>query len=190
MKTSLIAFVLATAVFFLGCGVSKKEGTSSLDARSPLASPQKPAAVEVGPKTTGLLMKQGKLLKMKEDGSADEVVAEVVLTNGTKVSKEGKILFPDGTKMTLPEGSSLQMDGQVQGNDPLMPDEETVKGFQMKEGKVMTVMKDDKSLPMANYMKLKNGTVVETDGTLVMKDGTRSNLKEGGMILVNGEIGK
>jgi len=188
MKRTIItaSWILGCSIFLLACHPSKPQAAPPTESGTISTSSQK-TAVEAGPKTVGLLMKGGKVLKMKEDGSGDELSDEISLANGAKVSKEGKILFVDGTHMTLPDGSLIQMDGQMQGNDPLMPDEEAVKGFQMKDGKMMTVMKDEKTSAMANYMKLKSGIVVETDGTLVMKDSTRDQLKEGGMILVNGQ---
>jgi hypothetical protein len=188
MKKTIImaSWILGCGLFLMACHPSKPQAAPTV-ASTPVASPPQKPAADVGPKTVGLLMHGAKVLKMKEDGSGDEVMDEVILTNGTKVSKDGKILFSDGSKMTLPDGSLIQMDGQMQGNDPLMPDEEAVKGFQMKDGKMITVMKDEKTSAMVNYMKLKSGIVVETDGTLVMKDGTRDQLKEGAVILVNGQ---
>ena len=48
----------------------------------------------------------------------------------------------------------------------------------------------DKATPMENDATLKNGTMVDTKGNVVMKDGKKATLKNGECILAqNGKIG-
>src|SRR5262245_27245792 len=114
--TVILVLFLGIAAASLGCRQAKES-----EKAAPPTNPEKSGTVETGPKTVGILRNHGKLLKMKEDGSGDEVTADVVLSNGTKVTKEGTILLSDGRKLGLPEGSLIQMDGTMQGNDPVMP---------------------------------------------------------------------
>ncbi len=189
-KAKSLLTILSLILAMTSC-TKKEENAKSVVIPSPASTVSvKPSDGPAEPKVTGLLMQGERLLKMKEDGAADEVTMEITLTDGTKVSKDGKIIFADGRKATLPSGSAIQMDGKMQGTDSLIPDDMTVKGFQMKDGKMMMVMKDGKTTPMDTYIRLKNGATVETDGTIMKKDGTHDTLKEGNVVLLGGSIVK
>ena len=121
--------------------------------------------------------KDDELTKLKDNGEGDELTADVTLSDGTIVSKDGAITFPSGRKATLADGSAIQMNGKMQGSDSLIPDEATAKGFQKKDAKMVMVMKDGKLASMDTSMRLENGTTVETDGTISARDGALDTLR-------------
>ena len=57
----------------------------------------------------------------------------------------------------------------------------------MKGGKLM-VMKGGKTTDMTESMNLSNGSVVNTDGTLTMSDGTSKQLKNGDCVYMDGKM--
>lgn len=66
---------------------------------------------------------------------------------------------------------------QVKSNDHLA----------MKNGK-MWVMKDGKATEMVKEMDMPNGSKVMTDGTVIMKDGSKVQLKDGDKMGMKGYI--
>jgi hypothetical protein len=62
------------------------------------------------------------------------------------------------------------------------------KCFVMENGKVMAV-KHGKEMTLTQNMMLKNGATIMPDGTVKMKDGTMSMLKEGQYVDVDGKMG-
>jgi hypothetical protein len=60
--------------------------------------------------------------------------------------------------------------------------------YVMEKGKVMS-MKNGKEMAMSKNMMLSNGATIMTDGTVKMKDGTTTMLKEGQYVDMNGKIG-
>lgn len=56
----------------------------------------------------------------------------------------------------------------------------------MMDGKMM-VMKDNKVTPLTNEVTLSDGTKVMADGTVLAKDGTKSMLKEGDLLGMDGK---
>jgi thiol-disulfide isomerase/thioredoxin len=57
-----------------------------------------------------VMKKEGKMVKMKEDGSVLEMVDEMMMADGTKVMPDGKIKMTDGKEMMIEEGESLLLD--------------------------------------------------------------------------------
>ena len=57
----------------------------------------------------------------------------------------------------------------------------------MKDGK-MTMVKNGKSMPMAQDMTMSDGSMCMTDGTCKMKDGTTMKMKEGQCMMMNGKM--
>jgi hypothetical protein len=57
----------------------------------------------------------------------------------------------------------------------------------MKDGKMM-VMKGGETTAMDQEMTMTNGTVVGTDGSVKMKDGTSRQLKDGDCVYMDGKV--
>ena len=63
-------------------------------------------------KTDGLLMKDGKMMQMK-DGQAVAIEKDVTLKNGTIVMTDGTIKTKDGKTVILKDGDWIMMDGSI-----------------------------------------------------------------------------
>ena len=57
------------------------------------------------------------------------------------------------------------------------------------QGGSVLVVKENKTMKLDKDKTLKNGTVVTTDGTVKLADGTTSKLKEGDRIYFDGRLG-
>jgi hypothetical protein len=61
-------------------------------------------------------------------------------------------------------------------------------GVMMKNGKMM-MMKDGKPIgPMEHEMTMGNGTTVMMDGTMKMKDGKETHMKDGQIMMLDGKM--
>ena len=58
----------------------------------------------------------------------------------------------------------------------------------MQDGHMMTRMKDGQTTPMAENMTMSNGTLVKTDGTCTMPNGTKTTMKNGQCVMMNGKM--
>jgi len=65
----------------------------------------------------------------------------------------------------------------------------THDGAIMKDGK-MLLMKNGQAIPLTQDLVLANGTIITAVGTVKMKDGTTTTLKEGDYVLMDGTRGK
>jgi hypothetical protein len=61
---------------------------------------------------TGVIMKDGKLLMMK-DGQTTQLTSDLTLDNGAIVTADGNIKSKDGTVTTLKEGEYVTMEGML-----------------------------------------------------------------------------
>ena len=61
---------------------------------------------------TGVIMKDGKLLMMK-DGQTTPLTSDLTLDNGAIVTADGNIKSKDGTVTTLKEGEYVTMEGTL-----------------------------------------------------------------------------
>ncbi len=61
----------------------------------------------------GIMMQNGKLVRVKNGQITIFQDNEVTLSNGTKVMKDGTYIKKDGTKLTLKEGQHLDMSGNL-----------------------------------------------------------------------------
>ena len=60
----------------------------------------------------GYMMKDGKVMMMKE-GKTTQVEADVTLSDGTKIMKDGNVMKKDGTKMMMKNGESMDTNGMM-----------------------------------------------------------------------------
>jgi hypothetical protein len=60
----------------------------------------------------GYMMKDGKVMMMK-DGKTSQVDADVALSDGTKIMKDGSVMKKDGSKMMMKNGDSMDMSGMM-----------------------------------------------------------------------------
>lgn len=60
----------------------------------------------------GVTMKGGKMMMLKGDESA-MMEKDIMMSDGTKVTKDGMIIRKDGTKVIMKEGEVMYMDGTM-----------------------------------------------------------------------------
>ena len=61
----------------------------------------------------GVMMKDGKVLRLSEGKDIGRMDRETTLSNGAKVSMSGKLTMKDGKEMQLQEGQIVMLDGKL-----------------------------------------------------------------------------
>lgn len=61
----------------------------------------------------GVMMKDGKMVRLQDGKDIGRMDRETVMTNGTKVMMNGKMVMKDGKEGKLQEGQSMMMDGKL-----------------------------------------------------------------------------
>jgi hypothetical protein len=59
-----------------------------------------------------ITMKDGRMM-ISKNGRMTEMTSETVLTNGTRVTTNGKVIRPDGTTYMMKEGDKISMSGET-----------------------------------------------------------------------------
>jgi len=127
----------------------------------------------------GVVMKDGKLMSHK-DGENTELMEDITLKDGTKVTRTGDVTSADGTTWKLQEGDKITDDGTFRT--------QVVKdGIIKKEGKIMTVRAGEKT-ELSAETTLSDGTKVMTDGSVISKEGKKWSLKDNDAILSDGRV--
>jgi len=93
------AIIFTVTLLIVGCCAAVAQGSS------------KPQIQEIQKQDTTLIMKEGKVLQVKE--GKREVINVDVLIAGTKITPKGEILFKDGTTATMQEGDIITSDGKL-----------------------------------------------------------------------------
>ena len=142
-----------------------------------------------GMTTDCVMMKDGKMMVVR-NGQTTAMEKDIKMPNGTQVMKNGNVMTADGRKTMTKNGEAMAMDGTMMtaGNQLGMTGMIT-DGFMMKDGK-MLVMKNGKSSVMKKEMKMKDGTKVMADGTVITKDGRKTMLGNGDSISRDGKMMK
>ncbi|GAC1368739.1 MAG: hypothetical protein NVS3B25_16780 [Hymenobacter sp.] len=60
--------------------------------------------------------------------------------------------------------------------------------YVMVDGKMMMKMKDGQMMPMTENATMSNGNMVMTDGTCMMKNGTKMTMKNGQCMMMDGKM--
>jgi hypothetical protein len=144
-------------------------GLFSFAAITPLAAADK----------DGVVMKDGKLMFHK-DGENTEVMEDLTLNDGTKVTRAGDVTSADGTTWKLQEGDKITDEGTFQTH--VLKD-----GIVKKDGKILSVRAGDKT-ELSAETTLGDGTKVMTDGSVIFKDGKKWSLKDNDAILSDGRV--
>ena len=61
----------------------------------------------------GVMMKDGKMVRLTEGKEIGRMDRETTMSNGTRVTMNGKILMKDGKEMQLQEGQIVMLDGKM-----------------------------------------------------------------------------
>lgn len=68
----------------------------------------------------GVMMKDGKMMMMKDGRATGPMEHEVTMTNGCKVMPDGTMKMKDGKEMRMKEGQMMTMDGKMMEGDKAM----------------------------------------------------------------------
>ena len=61
----------------------------------------------------GVMMKDGKMMMMKDGKPSGEMTHEMTMSNGTKAMTDGTMMTKDGSKMMMKDGQMMMMDGKM-----------------------------------------------------------------------------
>ena len=81
----------------------------------------------------GVMMKEGKMMIMKDGLATGPMDHEMTTTNGHKVMPDGTMKMPDGKEMRMQEGQMMTMDGKMmKGAKAMHGDKDMMGGKGMK----------------------------------------------------------
>lgn len=149
----------------------------------------------------GVMMQNGKMMKVKNGQMTSLQDPDVTMINGTKVMKDGTCIKNDGSKVMMKEGQHMDMAGNMismnTNNDKNMDinqnmqsnpvDKSHPDGVMMQNGKIMKV-KNGQMTRLDHDMTMTNGTRIMSDGTCTKKDGSKVMLKEGQHMDMSGNM--
>jgi hypothetical protein len=61
----------------------------------------------------GVMMKNGKMVRVTEGKEIGRMDRETTMSNGTRVMMNGKMLMKDGKEIQLQEGQAVMLDGKL-----------------------------------------------------------------------------
>lgn len=61
----------------------------------------------------GVMMKDGKMVRMQDGKDIGRMDRETTMSNGTRIMMNGKMVMKDGKMIQLQEGQSLMLDGKL-----------------------------------------------------------------------------
>jgi hypothetical protein len=132
-----------------------------------------------------LVFQGGKMMLVK-NGESQMMDKEMVMSNGSKVSKLGLVTKKDGSKFTLKDNEKLDMNGEILVDKAKLEIDEK-NNIVMKNGKMMMV-KEGKEFPMTKEVLMPNWSKVLVDGTVEKSDGSKYVLKEGERMNMEGDM--
>jgi hypothetical protein len=122
-------------------------------------------------------MKEGKVIVVR-DGRAETLTAPTTFPGNLKIAPDGTCVYPNGSSARLVDGQLFRLDGTS------IPAKDTVT---LKNGRVV-VQKSGTliSLTPSQIMGMNDGTRVRGDGSIMNRDGTITQLREGQTVLIEG----
>jgi hypothetical protein len=71
------------------------------------------AAPAMAVEKDGVMMKAGKMVRVTEGKEIGRMDREMIMSNGTRVTMNGKMLMKDGKEIQLQEGQAIMLDGKL-----------------------------------------------------------------------------
>ena len=71
------------------------------------------AAPAMAVEKDGVMMKAGKMVRVTEGKEIGRMDRETTMSNGTRVTMNGKMLMKDGKEIQLQEGQAIMLDGKL-----------------------------------------------------------------------------
>ena len=122
-------------------------------------------------------MKEGKVIVVR-DGRAETLTAPTTFPGNLKIAPDGSCVYPNGSSARLVDGQLFRLDGTS------VPAKDTVT---LKDGRVV-VQKSGTLITLmpSQIMGMNDGTRVRGDGSIMNRDGTITQLREGQTVLIEG----
>jgi len=141
--------------------------------------------VSVG-NTNGYYMQNGKVMLFR-NGTVTELTQEATLDDGSRIMMDGTVVLRDGSRRNLANNQWIFLDGRF--SEGLgSPNQAAINtdGYIRENGKTFVLRNGNRTEVTAD-MTFDNGTL-QADGTIIMRDGTRRQLREGERMAFNGSI--
>ena len=78
------------------------------------------ASSVVAAEKDGVMMKDGKMMRMQDGKETGPMDREMTMSNGTKVMMDGKMMTKDGKEMQMKDGQMMMMDGKMMKDGKMM----------------------------------------------------------------------
>jgi hypothetical protein len=128
-----------------------------------------------------LMYQDGEMLQVRQ-GTQTRLQSQLKLADGTMANPDGTIQLKDQKRLQLRDGECLDMDGNRYENQERYNQMLSQLGqndhYMMKNGEMYQVQAGVRT-QMQNQMTLKNGTVIDPNGTVQMKNKEQYRLRDG-----------
>lgn len=139
-------------------------------------------------------------------GVTEKVTREVVMRNGLRVSPDGSVVLPDGTKIVLRANQILTLDGAVEdtpltqtGVAPMPSGGSATAGARPEVGLAARdgitgsntsafITRNGITQQVTSDTQLESGIRIQPNGTITLANGTRVNLKPGQRLSFDGVL--
>jgi len=136
----------------------------------------------------GYFLQNGKVMVLR-NGNISEITQETTFDNGMRIQQDGTVILADGTRQRLSDSQWLSMDGSFSDRNTIdrnFTAQNNRDGFFLQNGKVMQ-FRDGNVTEVTAEVSLSNGSRILPDGTLIMKDGTRSTITANKFVTMDGQ---
>lgn len=139
----------------------------------------------------GYFLRDGRVM-VSRGGNPTELTQEVVLDNGMRLEPDGVLILSDGSRSRFRDNQWVTFDGHFIERDRAsvnasFREQHTRDGYFIQNGKVMS-FRNGNVTEITTDTTLDNGTRIMADGTVIMKDGTRSRLGEKQWMTTDGRL--
>ncbi len=131
------------------------------------------------PTADGYFFRDGRVMVYR-NGNPTELTQETVFEDGSRLSVDGTLILRDGTRRRFRDNQYVTLDGRILDRERMNAsyrEQNTRDGYFMRNGKVMS-FRNGNMTELTTETTLDNGTRIMADGTVIMKDGTRSRIGE------------
>jgi hypothetical protein len=112
MTMKIVVFVALLIAFIGGYLIARAKYKPQIIELSKMVTEKDTALTQLKSSTNKLMMKDN-MMWVVENGEARQMDSDIMMSNGTKVMMDGKVLNSDGSESTLSNGDAIDMDGKM-----------------------------------------------------------------------------
>ena len=147
------------------------------------AFPQDQAAIDFKTVKEGVVMRDGKMMKISKAGTLDPLEEDLTLADAV-VSKTGEVKYTNGGKLRLKNGEVLTKNGKLM----MLEDQvQNVEGVALRDGKLILI-KGGGITVVDSDTYLNNDGKINGEGIVEYKSGFKYKIKEGEIVTLDGQI--